>query len=182
MPAHPLSLILACPALPMQKLAFGVHPRSPPIRRRASGTLSRRCRKLVAIPPSKSAPRPPDLSPPSSVNSPSVPSQRVLSPVSPAVLSLPQPTKRNVFPRECQGHCPAAGEVTNVLYRPNLFLLQVILMILPPSLDPSIPSIPSISSIPCSTPAPTTTTTILVPSLLFHGTCSSTYPCCCCCC
>ena len=37
---------------------------------------------------------------------PVVPSQRVLSPVSPAVLSVPQPTERNVFPRERQGHRP----------------------------------------------------------------------------
>ena len=37
---------------------------------------------------------------------PVVPSQRVLSPVSPAVLSVPQPTECNVFPRERQGHHP----------------------------------------------------------------------------
>ena len=43
------------------------------------------------------------------VNSPSVPSQRVLSPVSPTVLSVPQPTECNAFPRARQGHRPAPG-------------------------------------------------------------------------
>ena len=43
---------------------------------------------------------------------PVVLSQRVLSPVSPVVLSLPQPTERNAFSRERQGHHPVALEVT----------------------------------------------------------------------
>ena len=34
------------------------------------------------------------------------------TPVSPVVLSLPQPTERNAFSRERQGHRPVALEVT----------------------------------------------------------------------